>query len=239
MSEIHFQSVSKYRGPARRSLRVLHEASFSIAAGELVLVVGPSGSGKTTLLGVAAGLLKADHGEVETHGVRVDRATPGALRALRAQAIGAVFQRPNLLGGLTARENVLLMASVAGMPQAEAQVETERLLDRLGVGRLADRFPHELSGGEEQRVGIARALVHRPAVILADEPTASLDYHSGEAIAAVLASLAAEGQAAVLIATHDLRLRRFASRCLQLVDGVLSEREQIDNFALAHPEATP
>lgn len=239
MSEIRFQRVSKHRGAARRSLRVLHDVSFSIAAGELVLVVGPSGSGKTTLLGVAAGLLKADHGEVETHGVRVDRATPRALRALRAQAIGSVFQRPSLLGGLTARENVLLMASVAGMRPADAQVQAQRLLDRLGVGALANRFPHELSGGEEQRVGIARALVHRPAVILADEPTASLDYGSGEAIARVFASLAAEGQAAVLISTHDLRLRRFASRCLRLVDGVLSEVEPIDDLAHAQRVATP
>lgn len=239
MSEVRFQGVSKHRGAARRSQRVLHDVSFSIAAGELVLLVGPSGSGKTTLLGVAAGLLKADRGEVETHGVRVDRATPGALRALRAQAIGAVFQRPSLLGGLTARENVLLMASVAGMRPAEAQVQTERLLDRLGVGTLADRFPHELSGGEEQRVGIARALVHRPAVILADEPTASLDFRSGEAIASVLASLAAEGHAAVLVSTHDLRLRRFASRCLHLIDGVLSEGGQIDDLSLAQHEATP
>ena len=223
MSEIRFQGVSKHRGAGRRSLRVLHEVSFSIAAGEMVLIVGPSGSGKTTLLGVAAGLLRADHGEVETHGVRVDRATPRALRALRARAIGAVFQRPNLLGGLTARENVLLMASVAGMREAEAQVRTQQLLARLGVGALADRLPHELSGGEEQRVGIARALVHRPAVIFADEPTASLDHTSGEAIATLLASLAAQEQAAVLVSTHDLRLRRFASRCLHLVDGELSE----------------
>ena len=239
MSEIRFQGVSKHRGAARRTQRVLHDVSFTIAAGELVLMVGPSGSGKTTLLGVAAGLLKADCGEVETHGVRVDWATPRALRALRAQSIGAVFQRPNLLGGLTARENVILMASIAGMRQAEAQVRTEWLLDRLGVGSLADQFPHELSGGEEQRVGIARALVHRPAVILADEPTASLDYVSGEAIARLLASLAAEQQTTVLVSTHDLRLRRFASRCLHLVDGVLSEGGHIDDVALTKHGATP
>ncbi len=239
MSEIRFQGVSKHRGAARRSQRVLHDVSFSIAAGELVLMVGPSGSGKTTLLGVAAGLLKADCGEVETHGVRVDQATPRALRALRAQAIGAVFQRPSLLDGLTARENILLMASVAGMRRAEAQVQAEWLLDRLGIGALADRFPHELSGGEEQRVGIARALVHCPAVIFADEPTASLDHNSGESIARVLASLAAEQQSAVLVSTHDLRLRKFASRCLHLVDGVLSEDEPINDLALAQYEAMP
>jgi putative ABC transport system ATP-binding protein len=223
MSEIRFEAVSKRRGVGRQALPVLHQVSFSIAAGELVLVVGPSGSGKTTLLGIAAGLLKADQGKIETHGVRVDRAPPGALQALRAQAIGTVFQRPNLLGGLTARENVLLMASLAGMRNTDAQARADSLLRGLGVGALADRFPHELSGGEEQRVGIARALVHRPAVILADEPTASLDHDSGEAIAKALARLAAEEGAAVLVSTHDLRLRRFASRCLQLVDGVLAE----------------
>lgn len=227
MSAIRFHSVSKSRGSAQRSVQVLRDVSFSIADGEVVLVVGPSGSGKTTLLGVAAGLLTADDGEIEIRGVRIDRATPRERRALRAEAIGMVFQRPSLLSGLTARENVRLMASVAGMPSSDAQRQTETLLERLGVGALVDRLPHELSGGEEQRVGIARALVHRPAVILADEPTASLDGATGESIAEILASLAAERHTAVLIATHDLRLRRFASRCLHLVDGVLSEEKEI------------
>ena len=227
MNAIRLQAVSKSRGSGKRSVRVLRDVSFSIAAGELVLLVGPSGSGKTTLLGVAAGLLTADDGEIEIRGVRIDGATPRARRALRAEAIGLVFQRPSLLSGLTARENVRLMAATAGMPAFDAQSQADSLLERLGIGALADRHPHELSGGEEQRVGIARALVHRPAVILADEPTASLDGVTGESIAEMLASLAAERHTAVLVATHDLRLRRFASRCLHLVDGVLSEEEVI------------
>jgi ABC-type lipoprotein export system ATPase subunit len=204
---------------------VLRDVSFSIAEGEVVLVVGPSGSGKTTLLGVAAGLLTADHGEVELRGMRIDLATPQERRALRAAAIGMVFQRPSLLSGLTARENVRLMASVSVMEARDAQRQTESLLDHLGIRALADRLPHELSGGEEQRVGIARALVHRPAVILADEPTASLDGATGESILELLAGVAAERRTAVLIATHDLRLHRFASRCLHLLNGVLSEEE--------------
>jgi putative ABC transport system ATP-binding protein len=227
MNAIRFQGVSKSRGSARRSVRVIRDVSFSINAGEVVLVVGPSGSGKTTLLGLAAGLLTADDGEVEVRGVRIDQATPGERRALRAASIGMVFQRPSLLSGLTARENVRLMASLAGMEASDAQNQTDSLLDRLGMGALVNRLPHELSGGEEQRVGIARALVHRPVVILADEPTASLDGAAGESIAEILASLAAERHTAVLVATHDLRLRRFASRCLRLVDGVLSEEKDV------------
>ncbi len=227
MNLIRLQGVSKSRGSGKRSVRVLRDVSLSIAAGELVLLVGPSGSGKTTLLGVAAGLLTAEEGEIEVGAVRLDGATVHQRRALRAGAVGMVFQRPSLLSGLTARENVRLMAATAGMQSWDAQRQTDSLFERLGIGALAHRLPRELSGGEEQRVGIARALVHRPAVILADEPTASLDGVTGESIAEMLASLASERQTAVLVATHDLRLRRFSSRCLHLVDGVLSEEAAI------------
>ena len=222
MSAIRFDGVWTTRGTARRAVQVLRDVSFSMCAGELALLIGPSGSGKTTLLGLAAGLLTPQRGRIEIRGVRIDCASQTERRALRAASIGMVFQRPNLLSGLTARENVRLMATIAGMVPSDGDRETDLLLERLGVATLRDRFPHELSGGEEQRVGIARALVHRPAVLLADEPTGSLDGTSGAAVAEMLCGLAAERQAAVLVATHDLRLERYASRCLLLVDGTLT-----------------
>jgi putative ABC transport system ATP-binding protein len=227
MSAIRFHGVSKSRGSERRSVLILRDISFSVERGEVVLLVGPSGSGKTTLLGLSAGLLTADGGAIEIRGVRMDGAGPSARRELRARSIGMVFQRPSLLSGLTVAENVLVMAAAAGLTAGEARARCGTLLDRLGIGSLIHRLPRELSGGEEQRVGIARALVHRPAVILADEPTASLDGVTGSSIAGILAELARERGTAILIATHDLRLRRFASRSLHLADGVISEEERV------------
>ena len=219
MNAIRFEGVWKRRGSGRRAVEVLRDVSFSINAGELVLLLGPSGSGKTTLLGVAAGLLSPDAGCVEMKGIRLDGASHSVRRALRSANIGFVFQRPNLLSGLTARENIRLMASLAGISSARCESETDAVLERLGIGVLADRFPHELSGGEEQRVGIARALVHHPAVLLADEPTGNLDGVAGTAVAELLVSIATEGRSAVLVATHDLRLERYASRQLLMTDG--------------------
>jgi ABC-type lipoprotein export system ATPase subunit len=223
VSAFRFDDVWCSRGRARRRVEVLRRASFTISPGEVVLLIGPSGSGKTTLLGVAAGLLTPERGLVEIEGVRIDNASQAKRRVLRSASIGMVFQRPSLLSGLTARENILLMASIAGMSGRDGEHETGLLLECLGIASLRHRLPHELSGGEEQRVGIARALVHRPAVILADEPTGSLDEGSGAAVAELLHSLASERRVAVLLATHDLRLRRYASRAITLRDGSLTD----------------
>ncbi len=219
MSAIRLECVWKHRGEGRRFVSVLRDISFAIEAGEVVLLLGPSGSGKTTLLGVVGGLLSADAGSVETAGALVDTQDQAARRRMRSSDIGFVFQRPSLLGGLTARENVLLMASLAGMDRKASEIEIDTLFESLGISALADHFPHQLSGGEEQRVGIARALIHRPAVLLADEPTGNLDAASGTAVAELMVALAVERRSAVLIATHDPRLERYASKRLLMRDG--------------------
>lgn len=219
MTAIALQDVWKRRGSGRRMVHVLRGVTLGISRGEVAVLIGPSGSGKTTLLGVAAGLLSADHGAVELDGHFISHRGHAARRLIRCRNVGLVFQRPNLLSGLTASENVRLMALLAGMNAAEAAREIDRLFERLDIRCLADRRPHELSGGEEQRVGIARALIHRPAVLLADEPTANLDRDSGSAVAEILVQLAAEQGSAILIATHDLRLERYATRCLELRNG--------------------
>jgi len=149
----------------------------------------------------------------------------GECRRHRATRVGFVFQRSNLLPRLTVGENVVLMAVLGGMAREAAKRETTRMLEALGIATLADRYPHELSGGEEQRAAVARALVHGPAIVLADEPTGSLDGVSGRAVAESLGSLAAERGAAVLVATHDVRLRSFASRRVRIVDGRIADSE--------------
>ena len=214
MSCLVLEEVRKARGSGRRSVAVLQGISLSVDPGEFVLLEGPSGAGKTTLLAVAAGLLMPDAGRVTLAG-RVPT------RSLRCRAVGFVFQRPNLLPNLTARENVVLMGELAGMTTTAAGAEADGLLSQLDVAPLADRWPAELSGGEEQRVSVARALVHRPAIVLADEPTGSLDTASGQVVVQLLAELAPSRGGSVLVATHDTRLATFATRRLRIADGKL------------------
>jgi len=219
MSTLELIAVRKTRGRGHRAVRVLESASLEVRPGEFVLLEGPSGSGKTTLLGVAGGLLSPDAGEVILAGRPLHLSSGDVRRAIRAAYAGLVFQRANLLAGLTVRENILLMSRIAGMTPDDGALETDRLLERLELSPYADRYPSELSGGEEQRVAVARALVHRPMVVLADEPTGNLDGRTGHAVAASLAELARERQSAVLVCTHDARLVAFATRRLQMRDG--------------------
>jgi len=219
MNVLSLVSVSKVRGAGRQAVQALSNVSLALDAGELVVLQGPSGSGKTTLLVVAAGLLTPDSGEVYLAGRRLDVETHDERRRLRATRLGFVFQRGNLIAGLSARENVLLQAAMAGMDENTAVRATDELFDALGIAPLADRRSEALSGGEEQRVALARALVHRPAVVLADEPTANLDGTTGRTVAGLLSSLAGVHNAAVLIASHDVRLEPFATRRISIADG--------------------
>lgn len=219
MIPLLLQAVAKRRGSGRRSVQVLQDVNLMLSPGEFVLLEGPSGSGKTTLLGVAGGVLTPDAGRVLIADQSLTALQPALQRQLRVRYVGFIFQRANLLSGLTSRENIVLMGTLAGMTEEDAGREADRLLASLGISALAGRRPHELSGGEEQRVAVARALVHHPAVVLADEPTGSLDAATGHAVAESLAALACERRSAVLVGTHDARLAPFASRRLNIADG--------------------
>ena len=216
---LQVEGLRVVRGEGRRQRTVLDDVALTVASGEVVLLEGPSGSGKTTLMLVAAGLLTPHAGRVAVAGHPLS--DPSQRRSLRATHIGFVFQRANLLDRLSVWENVALAGALAGCPAPAIGPEVDRLLDALGIADLAHRSPAELSGGEEHRVAVARALVHRPALVLADEPTGNLDAVSGRAVAATLCALARERGAGVLIATHDARLQPWADRRVALVDGVL------------------
>lgn len=225
MSALVLDQVTKVRGTGRHAVEVLRALDWRVHTGELVLLEGPSGAGKTTLLCVAAGLLTADRGEVVLAGQRLTGLAATARAALRARCVGFVFQRANLLAGLRVLENVLVAAQIAGLAADESRREAMRLLQALGVDHLWDRRSDALSGGEEHRVAVARALVHRPAIVFADEPTGNLDGASGQAVASSLVELSRSRSTTVIVATHDTRLRGFATRRVMMADGRLTEVE--------------
>ena len=187
---------------------------LSLIAGERCLLLGPSGSGKSTLLAIAAGLLTPSDGKVWVDGTPISTLAPQALDRFRGRRIGIVFQRLHLIGSLTVRQNLAAAQFCARLPQDPAAVDT--LLDALGLMARADAMPATLSGGEAQRVAIARATINRPGLILADEPTASLDDDHAAAVLDLLLAQAEAAQAALLIATHDARARARIARQIEL-----------------------
>ena len=223
MTALKLDQVSKTRGRGRRAVMALRGVSFEAGGGDIVLMEGPSGAGKTTMLTVAAGLLTPDEGRVFLAGRALSEMSAAERRAHRARKVGFVFQRANLLDGLNARENILLAAVLARVERPEADDHARRLMAAIGIDELGDRRPDELSGGEEHRVAVARALVHNPSVVFADEPTGNLDSVSGRAVAEALASLARERGVCVIMASHDSRLREFATRRLWMEDGEIRE----------------
>jgi ABC-type lipoprotein export system ATPase subunit len=206
-------------GEGRAARRVLDGTSLEVEAGEVVAVLGRSGSGKSTLLHVLGGLDRPQAGVVEVAGERVTGAAERRLSALRRREIGFVFQFFHLLPELTGEANVLLAGRVRGA-HPDALARGRALVDRLGLRPVAGSLPHQLSGGEQQRFAIARALVNDPSLLLADEPTGNLDVEAGAGVLALLRGLADEGRAVVLV-THEASAAAIADRVLRLEGGVL------------------
>jgi putative ABC transport system ATP-binding protein len=203
---------------------VLHGVSLAVERGEIVALEGPSGSGKTTLLSILGCLLTPSGGRVKIDGQTIDPGRAGQLRQARRRSIGFVFQQFNLFPSLTAAENVQYALNLKGYRGRRAAREAERVLEAVGLGDRKDFRPRDLSGGQKQRVAVARALAGRAPVILADEPTGNLDSTSGHRVLGLFRALArAEGRA-LLIVTHDPRVRTIADRTLAIRDGQLIER---------------
>lgn len=202
---------------------VLRGVDLTLPAAASALLLGPSGSGKSTLLAILGGMLTPNRGTVRVAGGPIPFDGGAALTELRRTLLGFVFQQAQLLPFLTAQENVEVVADNAGLPKAIGRSRTAALLDRLGLAEQARKLPGQLSGGQRQRVAIARALVHGPKVLLADEPTAALDWQHGSRAVDLLLEQSRESGTTVLVVTHDLRLVPRFARVYRLADGRLEE----------------
>jgi len=219
------EHVEKTFGEGETQVRAVRGVDLEVPSGEVVLIMGPSGSGKTTLLSMLGAMLRPTSGRVMAAGSDITALPESKLPRFRAGTFGFVFQDFNLLGALSARENVEFALNLAGVTGKPARRRAEELLDGFGLTDRLDFKPHKLSGGEKQRIALARALANRPPVILADEPTANLDSKIGHEIARLLRTTATEEKRAVVIVSHDNRLKEVADRILWLEDGAFRALE--------------
>lgn len=212
---IHLEGITKSFG----SLQVLKGIDLEIAKGEIVSIVGPSGAGKTTLLQIMGTLDSPDTGTINVDGTNVSKMKEKELSAFRNKHIGFVFQFHQLLPEFTALENVMIPAFIAGVSTKEASMRAMEILDFMGLTERASHKPNELSGGEKQRVAVARALINQPAVILADEPSGSLDTHNKEELHQLFFDLRNRFGQTFVIVTHDESLAKITDRTIHMVDG--------------------
>jgi ABC-type lipoprotein export system ATPase subunit len=219
-SAIEIEQVSKSFSDGNREFEVLRQADLRVEQGELVAIVGPSGSGKSTLLHLIGGLDRRYQGHVKVAGQDLAKLDDEKLSAFRARTVGFVFQAFNLLPGFSALENVLLPGFFHEAP-SDAQEKAEKALKQVGLGEKMHRRPGELSGGERQRVALARALYVNPAILLADEPTGSLDSNTGAQVIELLQELNRSHGVTLVVVTHEERVSRVAKRIVRLHEGKL------------------
>lgn len=219
---LQLTDVTLTRGDGDQRVTAIDHVTLSVSAGELVAVVGPSGSGKSSLLAAIGGLTQIDSGEILIHGTRITDLSDKARSRIRREEIGFVFQTANLLPSLTARDQLLLVPHLAGSAPQQHRQRAQLLLDDLGIGHRAHHRPNRMSSGEQQRVGLARALMSDPTVLLADEPTGALDYNRSREVVQLLADLTHERQIATVLVTHNLELTGYADRVMAMRDGRLT-----------------
>lgn len=225
-SKLLLDQVSKEFGDGDTSVKVLDHISLDIKSGEFVAVVGPSGSGKSTFLSIAGALLSPSKGRIWMNDQEITKLSDKKMNQLRLSHIGFIFQSSNLIPYLTVRDQLLLMAKLAGEHGQEPKQRADDLLHRLGLSHRKSHYPESLSGGERQRVAIARAWMNDPEIILADEPTASLDSERGRTVVQMLADEVKLRQKAAVMVTHDKRMLDLCDRIVYIEDGKLSEQPQ-------------
>ncbi len=222
---IVFENVSKIYHIGENEVRALDRASMRIREGEFVSIVGPSGSGKSTMMNLIGCLDVADHGTYRLEGQTIETYSEKELAVIRNKKIGFIFQNFNLIGNMTAIENIELPLIYQNIPKAERRERVKEVLERVKLLKYGQHKPNELSGGQQQRVAIARAIITRPSLILADEPTGNLDSKTGEEIMKLFHTLHEQGNTIVLI-THDQKVAKQADRMIHILDGRVKEGAQ-------------
>ncbi len=232
------QAVTKTYEVESNIIKAVDEVSLEICPGEFVALVGPSGSGKTTMLALLAGLLRPSEGNILIDRENLSTMSESDRTRFRREKVGFTFQDNNLVPYLTVQENVELMLKLNGEFNRDTKKHAVQLLEQLGLGDRLKSLPSQLSGGQQQRVAIARALVHRPNIVLADEPTASLDTERALQVVETFAKLIHAQNLAGIMVTHDLRMCKFVDKIIQMRDGkiftVITDKPQIEAFASAH-----
>jgi putative ABC transport system ATP-binding protein len=214
-----FENVSKVYGEGDNRVMALDDISLNVRAGEFVAIVGPSGSGKSTFLSIAGALLSPSKGRLLLNGEDITTLSPKELTRVRLEKIGFVFQSSNLVPYLSVRDQLLLLSELIGKRDKTTMKKADELLSHLGLGHRADHLPEALSGGERQRVAIARSLMNDPEIILADEPTASLDSKRGRDVVEMLAHEVKSRNKAAIMVTHDERMLDLCDRVVNITDG--------------------
>jgi len=234
---IELVNVSQQFGASDNPTHALRSVSVEVPERQVVIVMGPSGAGKSTLLAIAGALRRPTSGEVIIDGVSLSSLSDNKLSNIRLHKVGFVFQEFNLLDALTVAQNLELVMSKAGVPRRPARARAAEILSILGMSHRKDAHPRTLSGGERQRVAIARALINNPVVIMADEPTASLDGKRGAEVMSLLQMIAHDMGTAVVMVSHDHRTLAYADRVIWLEDGHLEDREP--ESMTSHPQHPP
>lgn len=223
---VKVKNLSKTFGVGHTAVKAVRDVSLDVKAGDIILIMGPSGSGKTTLISMIGTLMRPSAGSVMINGRDITKLSPSKLADFRLNTLGFVFQSFNLLAALNAEQNVMVPLLAKGASKAKAREKARRLLQKLGVSERLTHLPKNLSGGEKQRVAIARSLINEPQIILADEPTANLDSKSGKEATELLCNIACAEGRAVIIVSHDTRLREAAKRVITIEDGLITKEEK-------------
>lgn len=223
---LQINGVSKFYTEGGNRTAALDHVSITVTPGEFVAVIGPSGSGKSTFLSIAGALLKASEGEVKVNGKDISNATPRELSQIRLHEIGFIMQSSNLIPYLNVIEQLLVVKKMSGKVTADDKAYAAKLLEDLGLGSKLKSYPEELSGGEKQRTAIARAFINNPNLILADEPTASLDTKRAHEVVSLIAKEVKSRKKAAIMVTHDERMLAYCDQFYRMEDGKLSLAKQ-------------
>jgi putative ABC transport system ATP-binding protein len=219
------QSVSKTYGEGALEVHAVSDLDMTVSKGEFLSLSGPSGSGKTTLLNLIGGLDLVTSGEIVVEGEHIEKMSKGQLADLRLNRIGFVFQAYNLIPVLSAYENVEFIMQLQGVSSTDRRERAQEILREVGLEGLGERRPAEMSGGQQQRVAVARAIASRPAIVLADEPTANLDSHTSDELLAIMQQLNQNHNITFIVATHDPKVIEFTRRRIKMRDGKIQQDE--------------